>query len=128
MWEAYGLKNKDFLWAATAFQGGIAGEQQAPCGAISGATIALGLRHRVATDDKEKVKKARDTACEEAAELVRSFEEKFGAITCIELLGVDFKDEGAMKRAIESRLFEQKCDNQVLYVIEKLYEFEKRRT
>ncbi len=122
------MKNKDFLWAGTAFQGGIAGEQQAPCGAISGATIALGLRHRTDTDDKDKARKARNNAREEAAELVRSFEKKFGTITCVGLLGVYFKDEEAVKQAREAGLFEGKCDNYAQFVVEKLYELEGRRT
>ncbi len=46
MWEAYELDNEDLLWAAIAFSGGIAGQQQAPCGAVSASAVCLGLRHR----------------------------------------------------------------------------------
>ncbi|OGO00656.1 MAG: hypothetical protein A2Y58_05180 [Chloroflexi bacterium RBG_13_51_52] len=127
MWEAYGLKNRDFLWAGTTFRGGIAGQQQAPCGAVSASALALGFRHRRSTADKEKAEKARSAAYEDAAELVKSFEEKFGAITCIGLLGVDFRDEEAMKQAKESKILEKKCHAQVQFAIEKLYEIEKRR-
>jgi C_GCAxxG_C_C family probable redox protein len=127
MWEAYGLKNEELLWAATVFRGGIAGCQQGPCGAVSGAALALGLRHRISTADKTKAEKARQAACDEAAELVKSFEKRFGAITCIGLLGVDFTDEEGMKKARESDAFKDKCPNQVLYAIEKLYEMEEKR-
>ena len=126
MWEAYGLKNEDFLWAGTVFRGGIAGQQQGPCGAVSGSAIALGFRHRCSAADKKKAERARNAAYEEAAGLVKSFEEQFGSITCYGLLGVDFRDEAAMKQARESGLFEQKCPKQVQYVIEKLYEMEKK--
>jgi C_GCAxxG_C_C family probable redox protein len=127
MREAYGLENEDFLWAGTAFMGGIAGQQQATCGSVSGAALVLGLRHRCSTADREKAEKARQAINEDAAKLVKSFIEKFGAVTCINLIGVDFSDEAAMKQAIESGLFEQKCNQQVLFVIEKLYELEEKR-
>jgi C_GCAxxG_C_C family probable redox protein len=125
MWEAYGLKNEDFLWAGTAFRGGIAGQQQATCGAVAAAALALGLRHRCSLADKEKAEQARKATNDDAAELVKSFIQRFGAVTCIGLTGVDFSDEKATKRAIDSGLL--KCDQQVQFVIEKLYELEDKR-
>lgn len=127
MWEAYGLGNEDFLWAGTAFYGGVAGQQRAPCGAISAAAIALGLRHRCSRDDKEKVEAGKKAAMADTAELVASFNEKFGDISCLELMGVDLSGEGALKQAIESGLFE-KCDEWVEFVVEKLYELEEKRS
>jgi C_GCAxxG_C_C family probable redox protein len=127
MWEAYGLENEDLLWAGTVFRGGIAGQQQAPCGAVSGAALALGLRHRCSTGDKLKADKARQDACDEAAEYVKSFEKKFGSITCIGLLGVDFNDKAAMTRARKLKLFEGKCERQVEFAIEELYKLEEKR-
>ena len=128
MWEAYEMGNEDFLWASTAFQGGIAGQQQAPCGAVSSAAVCLGLRHRCSLADKGKARQARRDANDDADELVRSFVEKFGELTCIGLLGIDLADEEAVKRARESKVFEQKCDKQILYVIEKLYELDEKRS
>ena len=126
MWEAYGLKNKDLLWAGTVFRGGIAGQQQAPCGAVSASALALGLHYRRSTADKEKAEQARNAACADAAELVKSFEDKFGSITCIGLLGVDLSSEAALKQASESGLFERKCYPNVQFAIEKLYEIEEK--
>jgi C_GCAxxG_C_C family probable redox protein len=125
MWEAYGLENEDFLWAGVAFMGGIGGQQQATCGAVSAAALVLGLRHRRSLADKEKAEKARNAANEEAGELVRGFLQKFGAVTCFALTGVDFSDEEAAKQAIGSGLL--KCDQQVQFVIEKLYELDEKR-
>ena len=127
MWEAYGLKNEDFLWAGVAFRGGIAGQQQATCGAVSASALALGLRHRCSLTEREKAEKSRNAANEEAGELVKSFIRKFGAVTCSGLTGVDFSDEAAMKKAIESGLFEKKCHKQIQFVIEKLYELDEKR-
>jgi len=126
MWEAYGLDNPDLLWAATAFRGGIAGQQQAPCGALSAGALALGLRHRTSDDDKEKAKAAREAANEDAEALVKAFQEKFGDITCGGLLGVDFSDDAAVKRAYDAGVF-KRCDDHVRFVIEKLYELDARR-
>jgi hypothetical protein len=128
MWEAYEMGNEDFLWASIAFLGGIAGQQQAPCGGVSSAAVCLGLRHRCSLADKVKARQARRDANDDAAELVRSFVEKFGELTCIGLLGIDLADDEAVKRAIESKVFEQKCDKQILYVIEKLYELDEKRS
>lgn len=127
MWEGYELGNEDLLWASTVFQGGIAGRQQATCGAVSSAAVCLGLRHRCSLADKEKAGVARKSASEDAAELVRSFIEKYGALTCIELIGVDLSDEAAAKKAIASGLLEE-CDKRILYVIEKLYELDEKRS
>jgi C_GCAxxG_C_C family probable redox protein len=125
MWEAYGLGNEDFLWAGAALRGGIAGQQQATCGAVAAAAVVLGLKNRQPADDKERAEKAREAANADAAELVKSFIGKFGAVNCIELTGVDFSDEKAAKQAAESGRL--RCHEQVGFVIEKLYEPDKRR-
>jgi len=127
MWEAYGLENEDFLWAGVALRGGIAGQQQGACGAVSSGAVCLGFRHRCSVADREKAEKARGAVYQEAAELVKSFIQKFGAVSCIGLTGVDFSDEKAMKQAINSGLFEEKCFKQAQFVIEKLYELEEKR-
>ena len=127
MWEAFELKNEDFLWASTVFQGGIAGQQQATCGAVSSAAVCLGLRHRCSLADKEKVLQAKKGAFDDAAELVRSFIEKYGALTCIGLVEVDLSDEATAKKAIEAGIL-KKCDDQIQWVIEKLYELDERRS
>ncbi|MHB8105470.1 MAG: C-GCAxxG-C-C family protein [Dehalococcoidales bacterium] len=126
MWEAYGMKNKDFLWAGTVFRGGIAGQQQAPCGAVSGGSLALGLKYRRSTKDWDKAEKAGNAACEDAAELVKSFQEKYGSITCEGLLGIDMSNREALKQAQDTGLFEKVCLPQVQFAIEKLYEIEEK--
>ena len=126
MWEAYGLKNEDFLWAGSAVRGGIARQQQASCGAITIGSILLGLKNCQPLKNKEKAEKAQKAVLEDAAELVKSFIQKFGALRCIDLVGVDFNDEKAMKQVTDA-LFEQKCQKQAQFVIEKLYELDEKR-
>ena len=124
MWESYGLSNEDFLWAGTAFTGGIGGEQKAPCGALSTATICLGLRHRSYALDKQQVKQARYTARQNAAVLVKAFTKKFGSIACLDLVGIDFSEPGGYQKFQESGIAGEKCDRYVKFVIEKLYEMD----
>ncbi len=126
MWEAYELGNEDLLWAGTNFMGGIAGQQQAPCGAVSASAVCLGLRHRCSLADEDKAEQARTIGREQASRLVRSFTETFGTIICRDLLGFDFADEASARQFRESGIWKEKCDKYVQYVIEKLYEFDEK--
>jgi len=127
MWESEGLGDEDMLWASTAFTGGIGGQQEAPCGVISSATVCLGLRHRCPSEDKEKARQSRSDARQEANELVQGFKEKFGAITCLELLGVSFSDTDQYQKLRESGVQREKCDSYLIYVIDKLYELASKK-
>ncbi len=127
MWEVHGFGNTDFLWAGIVFTGGIGGQQRAPCGALSAGAIVLGLCHRCPPEEKQKAKQARADAREEAAELAKSFMEKFGAISCLDLVGIDFSKPGGYQEFQDSGVWQSKCDQYVSFVIEKLYELEERR-
>jgi hypothetical protein len=126
MWEAYGLKNEDFLWAGMTLWGGFGGQQQqGTCGAMAGSAVFLGLKHRTPLKDKEKVAAAKKSASAEAGGLAKSFFQKFGAVSCSDLTGVDFSDPIATKQAIEGGLFARVCDKLVEFVIDKMYEMDK---
>ena len=126
MWESEGLGDEDNLWASIAFYGGIAGQQEAPCGVVSSATVCLGLRYRCPIEDKERAKQSRINARQDANELVQGFKEKFGDITCLGLLGVNFSDTAQYQKLRESGEQRGKCDSYLMYVIEKLYELANR--
>jgi glutaredoxin 3 len=128
MWESYELGNEDLLWSGIAFTGGIGGQQQAPCGAVSAAAVCLGLHHRCSPEDKQKTKQARLDARQDASEVVRSFTEKFGTITCFDLVGIDFSKPGGYQEFLESGIWKEKCDHYVQFVLEKLYALEERRS
>jgi glutaredoxin 3 len=127
MWEAYGLGNEDLLWSCTAFNAGIGGQQQAPCGAISAGAVCLGLHHRCSPKEKQKAKQARLDARQDASELVRSFAERFGTIICLDLVGINFSKPGEYQQFLESGIWKEKCDSYVQFVIEKLYELDEKR-
>jgi len=124
MWEVYGLDNEDFLWSCIAFMGGISGQQQASCGAVSASAVCLGLRHRCSLSDKEKAKASRTVIRYNAGRLVREFQERFGNITCAGLLGIDFSKPGGYQAFRESGVWKEKCNRYVEFIIERLYELE----
>lgn len=125
MWEAYDLENEDFLWTCIPFMGGISGYQQAPCGAVSAASVCLGLRHRRSLADKE-AKQSRNVIRYYAAELVKSFRHSFGHINCLDLVGMDFSRPGQYQEFLASGIWKDKCAKYVEFAVEKLYEFEAR--
>lgn len=127
MWETCEMENEDFLWAAVPFLGGIAGQQAAPCGAVSAATIFLGLKYRCSMADEEKAKDARNKSRAEAYEFVKRFTDEFGTITCDNLLGIDLSIPSEAQAFWKSGKFKEKCDRFVPYAIELLYEFEQRK-
>ena len=126
MWEAYGLDNEDLLWSCIAFQGGIGGQRQAVCGAISASAVCLGLRHRCSPDDQQRARQARQDARQEASKLLQSFTKKFGDIICQDLVGVDLSDPEIARRFRESGMWEEKCNTYVQFVVEKLYELDEK--
>ena len=124
MWEAYDLKNEDFLWSCIPFMGGISSQQQAPCGAVSASAVSLALRHRCSLEDREGSKKARTTIRKHAGEVVKGFNDTFGDITCGNLLGIDFSEPGGYQRFQESGIWKDKCHKYIEFIVEKLYELE----
>ena len=104
--------------------GGIAGQQQAPCGAVSASAVCLGLRHRCSLADKDRAEQARVKARQYASEIVRDFTDRFGTIICRDLLGFDFSDTEAARRFRESGMWRDKCNKYVEFIIERLYELE----
>jgi C_GCAxxG_C_C family probable redox protein len=126
MWETYGLDNEDFLWSCVPFMAGISGQQQAPCGVLSASLVSLGLRHRCSLSDKEKAKESRATIRHYAAELVKRFNDRFGSINCMDLIGMDLTDPAQYREFSASGIWKEKCAKYVEFVVDKLYEFEER--
>jgi len=126
MWEAYDLGNEDILWAGIPFLGGIGGRQEAPCGVISASAISIGLSYRCPMSDKQRAKKSRNAARELSGELITGFMDRFGAITCKDLIGLDMSDPAEYLKFQESGIWKEKCFKFIEFAIEKLYEFEKR--
>jgi len=116
------------LWAAVPLMGGIAGQQAAPCGAVSAGAVFLGLKHRCPMADEKTAKEARKKSRSEAHELVKRFTDKHGSISCSSLLGIDFSIPTEAKQFRDAGLHKVKCDRFVPDVIDLLYAFEERKT
>jgi C_GCAxxG_C_C family probable redox protein len=83
--EELGLDRETALRVATAFGGGM-GHRGDSCGAVTGAFMAIGLKHgRLRADDEE----TRDLAYGLVNRFVEEFQARHGSIVCRELLGFD---------------------------------------
>lgn len=103
--EQWGLDREPFLKLADAFGGGIGG-MASLCGAVSGAIMAIGLKYgRTRPDDAEAKQKTRKLV----KEFVKQFKDRYGAVECKELLGVDISTAEGQALAKERGLFDSKC-------------------
>jgi C_GCAxxG_C_C family probable redox protein len=104
-----GLERLQALKISQALGGGM-GHQGEACGAVTGAYLAIGLKHgRTRADDVA----ARDRTYD----LMKTFAEQFkalhGSITCPCLLGCDIGTEDGMREARARDLFQKLCANYV---------------
>lgn len=121
------MGTEDILWAGIPFIGGIGGRQDAPCGAVTAGALSIGILNRAPISDKQKSKIARHRARLEAVGMVGGFAEKFGNITCKDLVGFDFSKPGEYPKFIESGVWKEKCIYYVQFVVEKVFDFEEAR-
>jgi C_GCAxxG_C_C family probable redox protein len=93
------------LRVAAGFGGGLARTGDT-CGAVSGAIMALGLRHcGVPSDDPL----AKQRAYPPVQEFLARFKARHGTIVCRELLGCDLGTPEGLQSAREQGLFRNRC-------------------
>jgi C_GCAxxG_C_C family probable redox protein len=103
--EEMGLDRAAALKVSQAFGGGMAHLGEA-CGAVTGAFMAIALRHgRTKAEDLE----ARDRTYALMQRLAERFKARFGALRCPGLLGVDLGTPEGMREAREKNLFRTRC-------------------
>ena len=105
-WAAeLGLDRETALRVATAFGGGM-GHRGDTCGAVTGAFMAIGLKHgRLRADDEE----TRDLAYGLVERFVQEFEGRHGSIVCRELLGHDISTPEGMEQVSQNNLAATRC-------------------
>lgn len=100
-----GLDEQTALKIAGGFGGGM-GHTGYTCGAVSGAVMAIGLKHgKCKAEDTEA--KARTYAL--VQEFCRQFKEKHGSVLCTELTGHDLSSEEEVRAAREAGIFQTVC-------------------
>jgi C_GCAxxG_C_C family probable redox protein len=81
--------DNDVMRIASAFGGGVAGWGSV-CGAVSGVAMALGLIYGTDGDEHpDEFQGKRDRLRDKTQRFLRVFEEEFGSVNCMNLLGVD---------------------------------------
>jgi C_GCAxxG_C_C family probable redox protein len=104
----YGLSDDTAYRLASVFGAGM-GRMQGTCGAVTGAFMALGLRHGFSSP---KDPEGRARILGKSKEFVAEFKKEFGTISCRELLGCDLNtDEGRNKHEEDNQreLICRKC-------------------
>lgn len=112
----FGLPDSADSSAAMALNGGLA-YSGGPCGAISGAAMAVGLLagQRIA-DHREAKRVARYIT----ARVMADFETAFGSTACRDLIGLDLRTEDGHRAFIESDIWRDRCMRQIEFVVEQL--------
>jgi len=102
---ALGLGGAVSVRAASGLGAGL-GRRGEVCGAVSGATVVLGLRHgREQAEDKT----GKDRVYGLVREFLKRFEARMGAIRCRELLGMEIETAEGLRAARESGRVEEVC-------------------
>jgi C_GCAxxG_C_C family probable redox protein len=114
--EAYGLPRALDASAAMALNGGLAWSG-GPCGALSGAALAVG---RLAAQRISDHRLAKTTARRIVTDLIFAFQDRHGACNCSELIGLDISTEEGHARFIESKVWHATCMDQIEFVIGRL--------
>ena len=113
---AYGLDDPADSSAAMALNGGVA-YGGGPCGAISGAALAVGL---LAGRRIEDHREAKLVARELIAGLMDDFGEAYGTVDCRDLIGLDLRAPGAHRAFLRSLAWRDRCMPQLEFAITRL--------
>ena len=103
--EGLGLEKRLALKIACGFGAGICGMGKT-CGAVTGALMAIGLKH-----GKEDLadEESRQKTFALAKEYLDKFRELYGTIECKELIGYDLSNPDELLEARESGVFKTRC-------------------
>lgn len=102
--EELGLDRDTALRLAAGFGGGMGG-MGGTCGAVTGAYLALGLRHGSAAPDRE----AKAALYARIRRFAEQFQARHGSVECRDLLGCDISTPEGFQQARESGVFKEKC-------------------
>jgi len=113
------LDRETAMKLASGFGAGIARRQEV-CGAVSGAIMAIGMKHGQAREDD---KAAKETAYRLSRELLERFQAEFGSCLCRELLpGIDLATTAGHERYKAEGWSEKICRPCVRFAVHILEE------
>ena len=112
----YGLDDPADPAAAVALNGGLA-YSGGPCGAITGAALAVGMLAEQRIDDHGR---AKTVARELVHGAMEAFRAEHGAVDCRELIGYDLRAPGQHEAFLESGLWREACASQIRTVVAHL--------
>ncbi len=112
----YGLDAPEDPSAAMALNGGLA-YSGGPCGAVTGAALAVGMlaERRIADHDRAKT-----VARELVHGTMEAFTAEHGSVACRELIGYDLRAPGEHHAFVESGLWKERCAAQIRTVVAHL--------
>ena len=125
MQEYYGIRrNRLIPKIATAFGGGI-GRRGSLCGALTGAIMAIGLKHGINKPSLKGIEK--EKAYEIALKFYDQFAKECGSPFCRELIGYDLTNLEELERLRKSNVREEKCSDFVKKAVEILIDLETKK-
>jgi len=86
------------------------------CGSISGATMAIGLKY-----GRESNEENPQATWKRVDRFIEAFKERWGAVTCRELTGLDVKTAEGMKEYLRS-VHDYACTERVKFAVRKAIE------
>jgi len=98
----FGIAEDLALKIASPFGGGVA-RQGEVCGAVTGALMAIALKHGTITPEKK------DDIYKVSQEFIHRFEAKHGSIICRKLVGYNIRIPEEFQKAREEKIFEKNC-------------------
>jgi C_GCAxxG_C_C family probable redox protein len=111
----FGVARETAMSVAAPFGGGM-GAMGGTCGAVTGAFMALGMKHGVR--DLEQMGRKKSEVYGDVQQFARRFTEKNGSLLCKELLGCDISTPDGIKTAREKGLFSTRCVQLVADAVE----------
>lgn len=100
------LSEQDALKLSTIFGAGVACTGNGPCGALSGALMAISMQH--GRGDLESVE-AKGKTYVLGQQLLAEFKERMGASACEAIIGINIGTPENLALAREQKLFETRC-------------------
>jgi C_GCAxxG_C_C family probable redox protein len=125
--EALDLRSEVIPWVAAGYWGAIASGQTI-CGAIYGATAAIGFAcGEKMAERSETERQARDRATTMTREFYQRFLKEFNRLDCRSLTGCDFGRPEEVKRYFGKQVWTDTCDKYLEFAIRTCYELEQEQ-